>query len=168
MTVVQLKQQIDRRFDEQRVRLDAGFTSLHDKLNAILRTLKSKDDNQQEVLDGESSTGSSLLQTSASAGGRHGDGSTRRRFASPTRGSASADPTSACSGTWRNGRRWQMLCTTRCAGTIASCSAPSSASCSKTAAVDHGITLEEWKRRSHARSERVSRVRGEMRDAGLI
>ena len=51
MTVFQLKQQIDRRFDEQRVRLDAGFTSLHDKLNAILRTLKSKDDNQQEVLD---------------------------------------------------------------------------------------------------------------------
>ena len=32
----------------------------------------------------------------------------------------------------------------------------------------HGITLEEWKRRSHARSERVSRVRREMRDAGLI
>jgi hypothetical protein len=31
-----------------------------------------------------------------------------------------------------------------------------------------GITLEEWKRRSHGRSERVSRVRVEMRSAGLI
>lgn len=51
MTVAQLKQQMDRRFDEQRVRMDAGFSSLHDKLNAILRTLNAKDDNQQEVLD---------------------------------------------------------------------------------------------------------------------
>jgi hypothetical protein len=31
-----------------------------------------------------------------------------------------------------------------------------------------GITLEEWKRRSVCRSERVSRVRAEMRRAGLV
>lgn len=51
MTVAQLKQQMDRRFDEQHVRMEAGFSSLHDKLNALLRTLKAKDDNQQEILD---------------------------------------------------------------------------------------------------------------------
>jgi hypothetical protein len=33
---------------------------------------------------------------------------------------------------------------------------------------DMGITLEEWKIRSHRWSERVSRVRAEMREAGLI
>ena len=33
---------------------------------------------------------------------------------------------------------------------------------------DDGITLEEWKRRSVCRSERVSRVRAEMRRAGLV
>lgn len=33
---------------------------------------------------------------------------------------------------------------------------------------DFGITLEEWKRRSHVRSARVSRVRAEMRRAGLV
>jgi hypothetical protein len=33
---------------------------------------------------------------------------------------------------------------------------------------EYGITLEEWKRRSHCRSERVSRVRAEMRRAGLV
>ena len=33
---------------------------------------------------------------------------------------------------------------------------------------DMGITLEEWKIRSHRWSERVSRARAEMREAGLI
>lgn len=33
---------------------------------------------------------------------------------------------------------------------------------------DYGITLEEWKSRSVCRSERVSRVRAEMRRAGLV
>jgi hypothetical protein len=31
-----------------------------------------------------------------------------------------------------------------------------------------GITLEEWKVRSHRRSKRISKVRAEMRRAGLI
>jgi hypothetical protein len=33
---------------------------------------------------------------------------------------------------------------------------------------DLGITIEEWKARSHRRSERLSRVRSEMWSAGLI
>jgi hypothetical protein len=33
---------------------------------------------------------------------------------------------------------------------------------------EYGITLEEWKRRSVCRSERVARVRAEMRRAGLV
>ena len=33
---------------------------------------------------------------------------------------------------------------------------------------DMGITLEEWKRRAHRRSERLSKVRAEIRAAGLI
>ena len=33
---------------------------------------------------------------------------------------------------------------------------------------DMGITLEEWKARSHRRSERLSRVRSEMWSAGLL
>jgi hypothetical protein len=33
---------------------------------------------------------------------------------------------------------------------------------------DLGITLEEWKSRSHSRWERVSKIRAEMREAGLI
>ena len=33
---------------------------------------------------------------------------------------------------------------------------------------DYGITLEEWKRRSVCRSERISRVRAEVQRAGLI
>lgn len=33
---------------------------------------------------------------------------------------------------------------------------------------DYGITLEEWKIRSICRRERVSKVRAEMRAAGLI
>lgn len=33
---------------------------------------------------------------------------------------------------------------------------------------DFGITLEEWKVRSHCRSERTSKVRAEMQRAGLI
>lgn len=51
MTVAQLKQQMDRRFDQQRVRLDAGFSSMNDKLSAILQTLKTTDDHQQQILD---------------------------------------------------------------------------------------------------------------------
>ena len=50
MTVAQLKQQMDRRFDEQRVRMDAGFTSLHDKLNAILQVLDRKSDHHFNIL----------------------------------------------------------------------------------------------------------------------
>ena len=46
MTVAQLKQQMDRRFDQQRVRLDAGFSSMNDKLSAIVQTLKTTDDHQ--------------------------------------------------------------------------------------------------------------------------
>lgn len=51
MTVAHLKQQMDRRFDEQSARMDAGFSSLHDKLNAILRALRTKDDHLQQVVD---------------------------------------------------------------------------------------------------------------------
>ena len=50
MTVAQLKQQMDRRFDEQRVRMDAGFTSMHDKLNAILQILDRKSDHHFKIL----------------------------------------------------------------------------------------------------------------------
>lgn len=50
MTVAQLKQQMDRRFDEQRVRIDAGFSSLHDKLNAILLILDKKSDHYFKIL----------------------------------------------------------------------------------------------------------------------
>jgi hypothetical protein len=64
MTVLQLKQQMDRRFDEQgrrfdeqgrrfdeqSVRMGAGFSSLHDKLNAILQILDRKSDHHFEIL----------------------------------------------------------------------------------------------------------------------
>ena len=50
MTVAQLKLQMDRRFDEQTVRMDAGFNSLHDKLNAILQALTTREDHQQKIL----------------------------------------------------------------------------------------------------------------------
>lgn len=50
MTVAQLKQQMDRRFDEQRVRMDAGFSSLHDKMNAILLILDKKSDHHFQIL----------------------------------------------------------------------------------------------------------------------
>jgi len=33
---------------------------------------------------------------------------------------------------------------------------------------DMGITLEEWKIRSHRRTRRISKVRAEMQRAGLI
>ena len=65
MTVAQLKEQMDRRFtmvdqrfdaiDDRFDRLtsgmDAGFASLHDKMNAILRALTNRDDHQQKVLN---------------------------------------------------------------------------------------------------------------------
>ena len=50
MTVFQLKQQMDRHFDEQRVRMDAGFSSLHDKMNAILQILDKKSDHHFKIL----------------------------------------------------------------------------------------------------------------------
>ena len=40
---------IDERFDRLTARMDAGFLSLHDKLNAILRALNATDDNQQKI-----------------------------------------------------------------------------------------------------------------------
>ena len=51
MTVAQLKEQMDRHFDAQQHRMDAGFNSIHDKLNAILRTLDGKYRHHDEVLD---------------------------------------------------------------------------------------------------------------------
>ncbi len=41
---------VDERFDRLTARMDAGFLSLHDKLNAILRALNATDDNQQKIL----------------------------------------------------------------------------------------------------------------------
>jgi chromosome segregation ATPase len=72
MTVAQLKERmdtrfkaVDKRFDAADSRLerldshlerldgkmDAGFNSVHDKLNAILRALQATDDYQQQILD---------------------------------------------------------------------------------------------------------------------
>jgi hypothetical protein len=58
MTVAQLKERmdarfeaVDKRFDEQRIQIDAGFSSMHDKLNAILRALNTRDDHQQQIVD---------------------------------------------------------------------------------------------------------------------
>ena len=51
MTVAQLKERMDAGFTDQRVRIEAGFSSMNDKLNAILSALRAKDDNQQQILD---------------------------------------------------------------------------------------------------------------------
>jgi hypothetical protein len=65
MTVVQLKERMDTRFkavdkrfdaaDSHLERLDgkmdAGFNSVHDNLNAILRALQATDDNQPQILN---------------------------------------------------------------------------------------------------------------------
>jgi hypothetical protein len=51
MTVAQLKQQMDRRFDEQRVRMDAGFRSVNDKLGSILQALKNEYGHHQQILN---------------------------------------------------------------------------------------------------------------------
>jgi chromosome segregation ATPase len=42
---------IDTRFDRLTAKMDVGFSSLHDKLNAILRALNTKDDHQQQAID---------------------------------------------------------------------------------------------------------------------
>ena len=43
---------VDQRFDQLSLEMDAGFSSMHDKLNAILRALKARDDHQQEIRAG--------------------------------------------------------------------------------------------------------------------
>jgi hypothetical protein len=42
---------VDRRFDQLTVKIDGGFSSLHDKLNGILRALNTKDDHQQDIVN---------------------------------------------------------------------------------------------------------------------
>ena len=42
---------VDKRFDQLTVRMDAGFTSMHDKLNAILQVLTTRDSHQQKILN---------------------------------------------------------------------------------------------------------------------
>ena len=42
---------VDKRFDQLTVRMDAGFSSMHDTLNAILQVLTTRDDHQQEILN---------------------------------------------------------------------------------------------------------------------
>ena len=42
MTVAQLKDRMDAGFTDQRVRIEAGFSSMNDKLTAILRILDEK------------------------------------------------------------------------------------------------------------------------------
>ena len=51
MTVAHLKERMDAGFNDQRVRIEAGFSSMNDKLNAILFALRAKDDHQQEILN---------------------------------------------------------------------------------------------------------------------
>ena len=42
---------VDVRFDRLTAGMDAGFSSLHDKLNAILQALNARDDHQQKILN---------------------------------------------------------------------------------------------------------------------
>jgi len=65
MTVSHLKEQMDRRFktvhqrfdaiddrfDRLTSTMDAGFASLHDKMNSILRALTNQDHHQQDLLN---------------------------------------------------------------------------------------------------------------------
>ena len=65
MTVAHLKERMDARFkavdqrfdavDERFARLsarmDGGFATMHDKLSAMIRVLKSRDDHQQQIID---------------------------------------------------------------------------------------------------------------------
>jgi hypothetical protein len=64
MTVAQLKDRmdarfktvdtrfeaVDKRFDQLTARMDAGFSSLHDKMNAILQILDKKSDHHFKIL----------------------------------------------------------------------------------------------------------------------
>ena len=50
MTVAQLKQQMDRRFDQQSARMDTRFDSVSEKLDAIFLSLKRMDDHHQQIL----------------------------------------------------------------------------------------------------------------------
>ena len=42
---------VDKRFDWLTVRMDAGFSSMHDKMNAILRVLDDKYEHHRTVLN---------------------------------------------------------------------------------------------------------------------
>jgi hypothetical protein len=42
---------VDRRFDQMNGKMDAGFSSLHDKLNAILQILDKKSDHHFKILN---------------------------------------------------------------------------------------------------------------------
>ena len=193
---------VDKRFDQLTVRMDAGFSSMHDKLNAILQVLTTRDDHPQKILN-EHETGSEISKLGA--GLRKAPPRSDRARAAFARRLERREQYRILAPPdvrhrRREARRWldekavritnPRFCERRPGERLFESMEERQAVADdlyealrqddpellraverllfEDMTRDFGVTLEEWKRRSVCRSERVSRVRAEMRRAGLM